>query len=219
MKKAVVILSGGMDSTTLLYYMLDKKYRCYTLSFNYGQKHSKELGAAKKITAELKVFNKVVDISSVKDLLKSAITNNKEEVPHGHYAGENMKATVVPNRNLIMLSIAAGYARSIEASVVVYGPHGGDHPIYPDCRPAFVSSLNHTLIHSFDDVKTKVLAPFIGIDKTDIVRLGAAMNVPYKDTWSCYEGGELHCGRCGTCVERKEAFALASIVDPTHYKN
>lgn len=221
-KKTVVIISGGMDSTTLAYYLQDKEHDLYALSFNYGQKHNKELEAAKTIVKILNIPHKVIDVSELGNLLKSALTSSEVEVPHGYYADENMKATIVPNRNMIMLSIAAGYAKSLDADYIAFGPHVGDHPIYPDCRSEFVRNMNDTLalaMEGMDGKTPKVIAPFVGIDKTDIVRLGTNLKVPYELTWSCYEGGEKHCGKCGTCCERHEAFVLAGVKDPTEYQN
>ena len=221
MKKTVIILSGGLDSTTLAYYLKDKGHELYALTFNYGQKQKEEISAALTITKQLKISHKIADISSVKDLLKSALTKSDIKVPDGHYAANNMKSTVVPNRNMIMLSIAAGYASSIEAENIAFAAHGGDHFIYADCRPLFVDTLNQALIASFydDNVKPLIIAPFSNFNKTDIVRIGHMLKVPFELTWSCYKGGKKHCGRCGTDNERKEAFRLAGVPDPTEYED
>jgi len=220
MKKTVIILSGGIDSTTLAYYLKDKGHKLYALTFNYGQKQKEEISAALAIVKRLKILHKVVDISSVKNLLKSALTKSDIKIPHGHYAAKNMKSTVVPNRNMIMLSIAAGYASSIKAKNIAFAVHGGDHFIYADCRLLFVNAMCGVLMASFfdDDIKPQVIAPFLNFDKTDIVRIGYMLKVPFELTWSCYEGGKKHCGQCGTCRERKEAFQKAGVVDLTEYE-
>ena len=220
-KKTVIMLSGGIDSSTLAYYLKDKKYGLYALSFYYGQKHNKEVLIAEKIAKKLQISFKLIDIRNVGKLLKSSLTSEKEEIPEGHYAEEIMKSTVVPNRNMIMLSIAAGYAKSIEATTLAFAAHTGDHFIYPDCRPDFVMAMRHTLASSFGYEKPfpELIAPFITFDKTDIVRIGYMLKVPFKLTWSCYKGLDKHCGHCGTCVERKEAFKLAKITDPTEYES
>lgn len=221
-KKLVQIFSGGMDSTTLLYHLLSQGWEVHTLSFNYGQRHKKELDAAKEIVKDLlhegrQVANYEVDLSTIKPLLKSSQTGDIS-VPHGHYAEENMKQTVVPNRNMIMLSIASGYALSIEAPEVYYGAHGGDHAVYPDCRREFVQALNKTLIEA--DWKTvQIRAPFLSFTKTEIVKLGHDLGVPFEKTWTCYEGEDLACGRCGTCTERLLSFHEAGLTDPLSYKD
>lgn len=214
--KITTILSGGMDSTTLLYYLLSKttKDKMNVLSFNYGQKHKKELVQAELICRELGIQYHLVDLSSIQDLLKSSLTST-EEIPHGHYAEENMKQTVVPNRNAIMLSIAYGAAISDESKYLVYGAHTGDHFIYPDCRPVFVRELDLALRtgnEGFGDVK--IIAPFSTISKAEIVTLGLKLHVPFEKTWSCYEGESRPCGKCGTCVERTEAFLQNDTKDP-----
>lgn len=212
--KIVTIFSGGMDSTTLLYQALSEGAEVHALSFNYGQKHKKELEKAKELCPELGVIHHVVDISSVKSLLVSALTSNAE-VPEGHYAEDNMKQTVVPNRNAIMLSIAYGYAVSIKADKLYFGAHSGDHFVYPDCRPEFAGALNTALRignEGFADVS--LLAPFNEMSKTDIARRGFELKVPFEKTWSCYRGEERPCLKCGTCVERTEAFLDNDKQDP-----
>jgi len=211
------ILSGGMDSTTLLYYILSKTTpdRVRVLSFFYGQRHNKELNFALATCADLGVDHKVVDISSVQSLLKSSLTTPEQGVPHGHYAEENMKQTVVPNRNAIMLSIAYGYAISNKSDYLVYGAHTGDHFIYPDCRPIFVKKLNDAFRkgnEGFGDVK--IIAPFSYLSKSEIVTVGLRLGVPFEKTWSCYEGQDRPCLACGTCVERTEAFLDNNTQDP-----
>ena len=215
--KVVVLLSGGIDSSTLLAKLIWEKHEVNALAFNYGQKHSKELEHAKLIADHYKVPLKVADISSIKELISKSSLTSDEPIPEGHYADESMKSTVVPNRNMIMISLAAGYAWTIGASKVYFAAHSGDHPIYPDCRPDFVETLNNALLQGTDQ-RVGVEAPFINIDKTEIVSLGNKIGVPYELTWSCYVGGDKHCGRCGTCVERREAFEKAGVEDKTEYE-
>jgi 7-cyano-7-deazaguanine synthase len=217
--KVTTIVSGGMDSVTLLYYILSKTSPedegVVALSFNYGQKHSKELDRAKEICKFLKVTHHIIDLHEVAILLKSSLTVKDQAIPHGHYAEKNMKQTVVPNRNAIMLSIAYGVAVSNGSKYLAYGAHSGDHFIYPDCRPAFVRALNKTLRlgnEGFGDVS--IIAPFKAASKSVIVTIGRKLGVPYEKTWSCYEGLDRPCLKCGTCVERVEAFMDNNISDP-----
>lgn len=222
-RKCVVLLSGGIDSTTLMYKLI-ADYECWPLTISYGQRHFKEIFAARN-TCEargdwLLERWKYVDLSVLRDLLPSALTG-VGEIPEGHYADESMKVTIVPNRNMILLAIAGGYAAGIGAKYLAYAPHMGDHPIYPDCRPAFIDSATQTLKlgTGWNEDGVELVAPFSAITKADIVKLGKGLNVPYKLTWSCYKGGEHHCGKCGTCVERREAFQLAGVEDPTVYES
>lgn len=220
MKKAVIILSGGMDSTTLLYDLLNQGYEVHALSINYNQKHKKEIEAAKKTCQKLKVPHKIVDLSQVgKELLQgSALTSENIEVPEGHYADENMKMTVVPNRNMILLSMAAGYAFSIGAEKIFYGAHSGDHAIYPDCRKEFIDIMKKA-IELADWKKVDLEAPYWNMDKGDIALKGRKLGVDYSLTWTCYKGKEKACGKCGACRERLEAFEKAKIKDPIEYEN
>ena len=222
--KAVVVLSGGMDSTTALYVARFRRYDLYTISFDYGQRHKKELDYAKKIAKEAGVKeHHIVDLTSITELISnSSLTNKGIDVPEGHYAAENMKLTVVPNRNMIMYAVAIGYAVNIKAKCIYVGVHGGDHAIYPDCRPEFIEALDviaKIANEGFIDKDFQVKAPFVHITKADIAKLGSQLGVPYELTWSCYKGGEKHCGKCGTDVERKEAFRLAGVPDPTEYED
>ena len=214
----VVILSGGLDSTVLLYYMMSIGAKPRVLSFNYGQRHRRELEHATEICATAGVPQEIVDIHEIGKLLRSSQTSKLIEVPEGHYSHESMKVTVVPNRNMIMLSIAAGFALSTGCDLVAFAAHAGDHTIYPDCRLEFVDSLNQTLALC-DWNKVKVMSPFISRTKAEIVQLGHEMGVPLQLTYSCYKGGDKHCGRCGTDVERREAFKLAGVPDPTEYED
>lgn len=224
-KPAVVIVSGGLDSTTLAYWVrANITSHVHGLGFNYGQRHAKELTFAQRLVDRgILDSYRIVDLTNIHPLVAaSSLTNLSVAVPDGHYAEETMKATVVPNRNMIMLSIAVGYAVTIQAeSGVWYGVHGGDHFIYPDCRPEFVKQLNFAAIAGNEGfirwINEAVNAPFSKIGKHDIVHEGTGLGVPFVETWSCYKGGDIHCGRCGTCVERKEAFRLAQVVDPTEY--
>jgi 7-cyano-7-deazaguanine synthase len=224
--KSVVVLSGGMDSATALYKVINDSESSnsedvHALSFDYGQRHVKELAYAAALCATLGVRHTVIPLVIP---LASALTDAEREIPLGHYAHESMQQTVVPNRNAIMLSIAWGVAVSEDASQVVAGMHAGDHPIYPDCRPEFVHQLEQALRlgnEGFGDPALHFFTPFITMNKADIVREGSAYHrpVPFDQTWSCYLGRELHCGQCGTCVERKEAFDLAGVPDPTAYED
>ena len=220
MKKIVILMSGGTDSTTLLYHCLDLKMDPFVLLFNYGQRHKKELDAASLILRNLpkKVPSYLVDLVGIKPLLAgSSQTDEDVTVPHGHYADETMRATVVPNRNMIMLSIAMAKAISWKAYTVGYAAHAGDHAIYPDCRPEFVMAMRNVGEYC-DYGHVDIWIPFIAMSKAAIVTLGKKLKVPYEFTYSCYEGGMSHCGKCGTCVERREAFELAKVPDPTIYE-
>jgi 7-cyano-7-deazaguanine synthase len=214
--RAVVLLSGGIDSSTLLYHAKTLFPEVLTVSFNYGQKHVKELVAAARVAKTAGVFNTVLDIRSMglsTALGRSALLDPARRVPEGNYTDASMAATVVPNRNMILLAYAGAFALSEEAGFLCYAPHAGDHTIYEDCRPSFV----HGLGMAFEQIKLALFTPFIGMTKFQIVELGGRLGVPYGLTWSCYKGEDLHCGLCGTCVERKEAFELAGLEDPTDY--
>lgn len=223
MKKAVIVASGGMDSATLAWLYRSKGYQLTLVGFNYGQRHKKELEYLKRIGDRLDAEVKIVDLSNLADALHgSSLTSSDVDVPDGHYAEETMRATVVPNRNAIMLSIATGIAVAEEASLVATGVHSGDHYIYPDCRTAFIDALAiafkvGTDGHAPDDFA--LVAPFVEISKADIAALGRELGVDYSLTWSCYKGGIVHCGRCGTCVERIEAFMESGQDDPTTYED
>lgn len=221
MSLVVTTLSGGLDSVTLAHVLADEGHDLVCLSFDYGQRHAKEIGFARACAARLGADHHVVDLRSVGALLSgSALTDASVEVPEGHYTDASMAATVVPNRNAIMLSVAVGVAVARGASAVATAVHAGDHPIYPDCRPAFIDAVEHearVANEGFIDPGFRVLAPFLSLPKDEIVRRGAAAGVPFEQTWSCYVGAEVHCGRCGTCVERREAFELAGVADPTTY--
>lgn len=221
MSRVVSILSGGLDSSVLAYVLKPSpETELHLLSFDYGQRHRRELDSAAQIAEFLESEHHIVNLRSIKGLLGGSALTDNVEVPHGHYAAESMAATVVPNRNAIMLSIAYGYAVSLNAEAVAFGVHSGDHFIYPDCRPGFVKALDLAFSfgnEGFGNPELELVAPFLHLKKEDIVSIGSTLGVPMGYTWSCYEGGDKHCGRCGTCVERKEAFRLAKVVDPTDY--
>jgi len=220
--KAVIIASGGIDSSALLYKMVREGFEVYVLTFIYGQKHLKEIEYAKGIAKKLEVDHKVVDLSAMKSLLSgSALTDSNIEVPEvpetaDHY--ETLKSTIVPNRNAIFLSIAIGYAVSLEANHVFFGAHFSDRGVYPDCRKEFVEAFQNSERLANDNPDLVIDAPFVDIDKSEIVRLGAELGVPFKDTWTCYKGGEKHCGVCSSCRERKRAFVESGVPDPTEYE-
>jgi 7-cyano-7-deazaguanine synthase len=222
-QRVVAIVSGGMDSTVLAYDLAYsvKGENLTMLSVNYGQRHKKELAYAEATAVRLEAEWHCVDLTSVQSLLGgSALTDERIDVPHGHYAAETMKATVVPNRNAIMLSVATGVAVAKGAIAVATGVHAGDHAIYPDCRPEFIAAFEAMALianEGFIHPDFVLAAPFVHKTKADIARLGNELGVPWELTWSCYEGGDVHCGLCSTCVERREAFDLADVTDPTTY--
>jgi 7-cyano-7-deazaguanine synthase len=217
--KTVLIYSGGIDSTVLLYDLLNSGHDVQALSVNYGQRHGKELDCAKSLCKQLHVEHHVADLTALNPLLSgSSLTSPHVQVPEGHYEDESMKATVVPNRNMILLSIATGWAMSTGASSVSYAAHSGDRAIYPDCKEEFADAMNSVMeIAGWD--KVSLNRPFSSLTKADIVKLGDELGVPFEQTWSCYKGGQVHCGVCGTCVERREAFQLAGATDSTIYDN
>ena len=218
----IAVVSGGLDSAVLAHHLRADGWTTRLLSFDYGQRHAVELDHARRLAAGLGARHDVVDLRSVGMLLGgSALTDAAVEVPDGHYSDASMRATVVANRNAIFVQVAVGVAVAEGADAVAVGIHAGDHPIYPDCRPAFVAAAEHlarVANEGFIAEGFTVLAPFLHLSKADIVRLGAELGVPFEDTWSCYRGDAVHCGRCGTCVERIEAFDLAGVPDPTKYE-
>jgi 7-cyano-7-deazaguanine synthase len=184
---------------------------------DYGQRHRRELEAARQICERYGVKHQVADLRALAPLFgANALTDAQVAVPEGHYEEVSMKSTVVPNRNMLLIAVAASWAMSLKASSVAYGAHGGDHAIYPDCRPVFAEALDKA-IRLADWHEVSLERPFVGMDKAAIVRRGAELRAPLELTWSCYVGGERHCGKCGTCVERKEAFVRAGVADPTVY--
>ncbi len=206
---------------TLAYLLTSQGYALHLVSFDYGQRHRKELDFAQRAARALSADWDLISLAAagIQRLFRgSALTDPAIDVPEGHYAHENMRVTVVPNRNAIMLSIAYAAAVSARADVVAAAMHAGDHPIYPDCRPEFIrafAAMERLATEGLADID--LLTPFIHMSKADIAALGARRGVPFEDTWSCYKGEEIHCGACGTCYERREAFQRAGIVDPTVY--
>jgi len=215
--KVVVIFSGGMDSFTVLHRALKDGKEVYALTFDYGQKHVKEIACASKVCQQLGVAHKVIDISSINQLLAGSSLTDDIDIPEGHYEAESMKSTVVPNRNMILLSLAVGYAVSVEAAQVYYGAHSGDHAIYPDCRPEFVMKMNEVCqIANYQAVE--IFSPYLTNSKSDILTDGLKMGLRYDDTWTCYNGRAQACGKCGACQERLEAFADNKVTDPLAYE-
>ncbi len=218
--KTLVVCSGGLDSVSLAYRIAAEHQLTALLSFDYGQRHRKELDSAKACAERLGVSHQIIDIRTIGASLTGSALTDDVDVPDGHYAEETMKITVVPNRNAIMLAIAFGVAAAQKADAVALAVHGGDHFIYPDCRPGFIDAFQTMQNHALDGyADIKLLAPYVHVSKADIVIDGAKYGTPFAATWSCYKGGENHCGRCGTCVERREAFHLAGIEDPTLYED
>jgi 7-cyano-7-deazaguanine synthase len=216
-KKVVVLLSGGMDSVGALY-EANARYRVVgALSFHYGSKHNdREIPCATLHAARLKVPHQVISLGFIGEFFKSDLLKSGGEIPKGHYEAETMAKTVVPFRNGIMLSIAAGYAESLGAGGLVIAAHAGDHAIYPDCREEFMRAIADAVrLGTYAGIE--VLRPFIEMTKAQIARRGAGLGIDFAETWSCYVGGEIQCGECGTCVERREAFRLSGVPDPTRY--
>lgn len=215
-KDSILILSGGMDSVTLLYDYQD--HIQLAISFDYGSKHnSREIPFAKLHCQRLGIEHLVIPLDFMQRFFQSSLLKGGEEIPEGHYADENMKSTVVPFRNGIMLAIAAGMAESKGLKNVMMANHGGDHAIYPDCRPEFVDAMDRAITAgTYEGVK--LLAPYTSLTKTQIALIGKKIGINYAETWSCYKGGVHHCGKCGTCVERREALAEAGIPDTTKYE-
>lgn len=221
--KTILIYSGGLDSTCLLQSLLSEcrgiadHVKC--VGFNYGQRHKRELNSATNICTLLGIEFRQIDLSQLAPMLRSSQTDFSIPVPHGHYADENMKKTVVPNRNMIMLAIAAGWCISENFDRVAFGAHAGDHAIYPDCRPGFALAMGQ-VFDVCDYKKVDLHVPFIHLTKGGCLERGKHAGITQKVlamTWSCYEGKEYHCGKCGACTERKEAFKSAGMIDPTSY--
>lgn len=216
MKDSVIIVSDGLDSITLLY---DKKDTiALALSFDYGQNHSRnELPLAKYHCERLGIPHLVIPLQFIHQYFKSSLIEGADKIPDGHYEEDNMKSTVVPFRNGIMLSIAVGIAESHGLNRIYIANHGGDHTIYPDCTPEFISAMDGASSNgTFNN--TRIEAAYTNITKADIVSRGMELGIDYAQTWSCYKGGTRHCGTCGTCVERREAFEKAGVEDPTVYE-
>ena len=215
-KDSVIILSGGMDSITLLH---DRKEQiALAVTFDYGSNHNKrEAEYAAYHCQQLGIEHIVIPLAFIKEYFKSSLLEGADAVPEGHYQDETMKSTVVPFRNGIMLAIVCGLAESRDLKAVLIANHAGDHAIYPDCRATFISSMSEAMAYgTYRNVTIE--APYTGISKTDIANIGKQLGIDYSKTYSCYKGGEKHCGKCGTCVERKEALRDAGIEDPTEYE-
>jgi 7-cyano-7-deazaguanine synthase len=214
----LVLCSGGMDSVTALYWARSEHTVAAVLSFDYGAKHNhREIPFAVEHANLIGVPHQTILLDFIGQFFNSDLLQGGGEIPEGHYADANMKRTVVPFRNGIMLATAAGFAESIGVEGLVIAAHGGDHAIYPDCREDFMRAMGDALrLGTYAGIQ--LLRPFIATDKAGIAAAGAKLGVDYAHTWSCYKGGAIHCGKCGTCVERREAFQLAGVVDPTVYE-
>ena len=215
--KVAVLLSGGLDSTTALYWAHNHHEVVCALSFDYGSNHAeKELACARWQAEKLGIPYHEIDLRSISAHLQSALLSGADAIPTADYAEENLKQTVVPFRNGIFLAIAAGIAESNGAEAIVIAAHGGDHALYPDCREDFMVAMADA-IRLGTYAELQILRPFISNSKAEITAIGAALGVDFAHTYSCYCGGNNHCGQCATCRERKESFAAAGIADPTVY--
>ncbi len=215
--KVVVLCSGGMDSVTALHWACRHEEVVAVLSFDYGAKHNhREIPLAAEHARRLGRPHEVIRLDFVNRFFASALLQSGGEIPEGHYEAATMEQTVVPFRNAIMLSIATGVAESSGAKGLVIAAHSGDHAIYPDCREDFMRAMGEAMRQG-TYAGVELLRPFIAMSKAQIATEGARLGVDFARTWSCYKGGEIHCGRCGTCVERREAFLVAGLPDPTVY--
>ena len=216
MKDGIIVLSGGMDSVTMLYEFASEIK--VAVSFDSGSKHNaKEIPFAALHCQRLGIQHIVIPLDFMTRYFKSSLLMGGEDIPEGNYDDENMKSTVVPFRNGIMLSVAAGLAESHGLKRLFIANHIGDHAIYPDCRAGFIKAMSEAVSEgTYEHIRIE--APYTGINKTDIAKRGAKLGINYAETWSCYKGGEKHCGKCGTCMERKEAFREAGLIDPTIYE-
>ena len=217
-QKVVVIYSGGMDSYTVLHKAIEEGLTPFALTFDYGQRHVKEIEVASEVCKGLNINHKIIDITAINQLIGgSSLTDTSIEVATGDYDNNNMVNTVVPNRNMILLSLAIGYAVSIGADKVYYGAHSGDHEIYPDCRPIFVEKMNEVAaVANYE--KTEIYSPYLKSNKVGILKDGIRMGLDYSKTWTCYNGREKACGLCGSCIERLEAFKENGLSDPIAYE-
>lgn len=214
-KDSVLVLSGGVDSTTMLWEYRDRIAMAVT--FDYGSNHNAaEIECARRQAEKAEVPHIVIPLAFIGKYFTSSLLSGAEKIPEGHYEDSNMKSTVVPFRNGIMLAAACGLAESNGLKFVMIANHGGDHAIYPDCREGFINAMSEAMAQG-TYTATRIFAPYTNLTKADIVARGARIGVDYSQTYSCYKGGERHCGRCGTCVERHEAFTLAGVNDPTDY--
>lgn len=216
MQDSIIILSGGLDSTTMLYEYKDDI--ALALSFDYGSNHNaRELAFARLHCERLGIPHIIIPLDFIHQYFRSSLLEGADAIPEGNYDDDNMRSTVVPFRNGIMLAIAAGMAETRGLSRIMMANHAGDHAIYPDCRPGFVNAMSSAISNgTYDGID--IFAPYTGITKTDIARRGATLGLDYSETWSCYKGGEKHCGKCGTCTERREALHDAGIKDTTEYE-
>ena len=216
MKDSLIVVSGGMDSVTMMYEYAEQI--ALAVSFDYGSNHNKkEIEFAKLHCERLGIRHLIIPLAFMGQYFKSSLLEGADAIPEGHYTAENMKSTVVPFRNGIMLSVACGLAESNGLRKVLIANHGGDHTIYPDCRPEFINAMSSAMTLG-TDTHVEVFAPYTNITKSDIARHGKTLGIDYSETWSCYKGGDKHCGKCGTCVERIEALAEAGIEDTTEYE-
>lgn len=214
----VVVCSGGMDSVTLAHLVRSQRRLARLVTFDYGQRHVREIDFAARAAADLAVPHDVVDISNLRGFLTGSALTDDVEVPKGHYAEDSMRTTVVANRNPIMFTIAFAIAAGAGATSVAAAVHAGDHFVYPDCRPEFTRAFAEMERLALDGLwEIAFETPFVELSKAEIAGLGGRLGVAFEQTWSCYEGGTRHCGRCGTCVERREALALAGLEDKTDY--
>lgn len=217
--KVVVLCSGGMDSVTALHWARAHHEVAAVLSFDYGSKHNhKELPLAAEHARRLGALHRTIRLDFIGQLFASDLLQSGGAIPEGHYADDNMRRTVVPFRNGIMLAAAAGFAESAGAQGLVIAAHTGDHTIYPDCREDFMRAMGEAM-KTGTYAGIELLRPFIALTKGQIAAEGARLGVDFARTWSCYKGGEIHCGKCGTCVERREAFQQAGLPDPTEYES
>ncbi len=216
MKDSVIIYSGGLDSTTLLYE--ERERVALAVTFDYGSNHAaREIACARHHCEQLGIEHIVIELGFMSHYFQSSLLSGGDAIPSGNYDEENMKSTVVPFRNGIMLSIACGLAESRGLKRVLIANHGGDHAIYPDCRPEFIHAMDAAM-RAGTYINVEIAAPYTNLTKADLVRRGAKLGIDYGQTYSCYRGGEKHCGTCGTCTERREAFQEAGIADPTIYE-
>ena len=216
MKDSVIVVSGGMDSITLLYEKKDEI--ALGISFDYGSNHNhNELPLAAMHCQRLGIAHVVIPLGFMHQYFKSSLLESGANIPDGSYDEDNMRSTVVPFRNGVMLAVAAGIAESNGLTKVLIANHGGDHTIYPDCRPEFIAAMD-AAVKAGTFANVHVVAPYTNISKADIARRGSSLGIDYAETWSCYKGGDVHCGTCGTCVERKEALREAGIEDNTKYE-
>ncbi len=215
-KDAVIILSGGMDSTTMLYEYHEEI--ALAITFDYASlQNARERMYAIEHCKRFGIQHIIIPLQFMQQYFKSSLLMTPDDIPEGNYDEENMKSTVVPFRNGIMLAVACGMAENYGLKRVMIANHAGDHAIYPDCRPGFVEAMSEAMRNGTYEGVT-VFAPYTHLSKTDIARRGAALGLDYTETYSCYKGGEVHCGRCGTCRERREALQAAGIDDKTIYE-